>query len=35
MQGQSAGYRIVRALVGIVLLILIAGIWACLWVPLS
>jgi hypothetical protein len=24
---------VARAIVGIVLLILIAGVWACLWVP--
>jgi len=25
--------RVARAIVGIVLLILVAGVWACLWVP--
>jgi hypothetical protein len=35
MQGQIVEHRIVRALVGIVLLIFLAWIWACLWVPLS
>jgi hypothetical protein len=35
MQGQIMEHRIVRALVGIVVLVLIAGVWACLWVPLS
>lgn len=34
MQGQIVEHRIGRALVGIILLILLAGIWACLWVPL-
>jgi hypothetical protein len=24
---------VARAIVGIVLLILVAGVWACLWVP--
>lgn len=35
MQGRIVEYRIVRALVGIVLFVLLAGIWACLWVSLS
>ena len=26
-------YKIVRAILGIALLILVSGIWACLWVP--
>jgi hypothetical protein len=30
-RGRTGG--VARAIVGIVLLILIAGVWACLWVP--
>jgi hypothetical protein len=35
MQKQIMGYRVVRAVVGIVVFALVAWIWACLWVPLS
>ena len=34
MQGENAG-TLVRVAVGLVLFILVIGLWACLWVPPS
>jgi len=34
MQGWIEGYGIIRAVVGIVVLALVIGVWVCLWVPL-
>jgi hypothetical protein len=34
VRGQSAG-ALARVIAGIVLLILVIGLWACLWVPPS
>jgi hypothetical protein len=35
MRGQIVGRKVIHAVVGIVVFALVAGIWACLWVPLS
>jgi 4-amino-4-deoxy-L-arabinose transferase-like glycosyltransferase len=34
MQGKSTK-RLVQAAIGIILLVLLIGLWACLWVPPS
>jgi len=33
--GMASASGIVRVIVGIVLFVLVTGIWACLWVPPS
>jgi hypothetical protein len=32
--GEGDGQEALRLVLGLVLLILVTGIWACLWVPL-
>jgi hypothetical protein len=35
MPERGAMHEVVRAVMGIVLFILVTGVWACLWIPPS